>query len=90
MDRIRIQGGLPLHGTIKISGAKNAALPLMAASLLTTETLILTNVPDLADITTLAQLLRELGVTADAGPDDLPMFDAKTPAQKGCFVLRAA
>ncbi len=90
MDRIQIQGGLPLHGTIEISGAKNAALPLMAASLLTPETLILTNVPDLADITTLAQLLRELGVTADAGPGNLPMFDAKTPAKKGCFVLRAA
>ena len=90
MDRIRIQGGLPLHGTIEISGAKNAALPLMAASLLTPETLILTNVPDLADITTLAQLLRELGVTADAGPGNLQMFDAKTPAQKGRFVLCAA
>ena len=48
MDRIRITGGAPLHGVIPISGAKNAALPLMIASLLTDETLELTNVPRLA------------------------------------------
>jgi UDP-N-acetylglucosamine 1-carboxyvinyltransferase len=58
MDRIRIIGGKPLHGTIPISGAKNAALPLMIASLLTEETLELTNVPRLADV---SQLLRILG-----------------------------
>ncbi|HEX8168416.1 MAG TPA: UDP-N-acetylglucosamine 1-carboxyvinyltransferase, partial [Beijerinckiaceae bacterium] len=45
MDRIRITGGAPLNGSIPISGAKNAALPLMIASLLTDETLELTNVP---------------------------------------------
>ena len=50
MDKILIRGGVPLSGTIQIGGAKNAALPLMAASLLTAETLVLTNVPDLADI----------------------------------------
>ena len=50
MDRIRITGGAPLNGSIPISGAKNAALPLMIASLLTDETLELTNVPRLADI----------------------------------------
>jgi UDP-N-acetylglucosamine 1-carboxyvinyltransferase len=63
MDRIRIRGGVPLHGTIAVSGAKNAALPLMAASLLTDETLQLTNLPHLADITTLANLLAQLGVS---------------------------
>ncbi|MGH6954838.1 MAG: UDP-N-acetylglucosamine 1-carboxyvinyltransferase [Alphaproteobacteria bacterium] len=61
MDRIRIKGGAPLRGTIAIGGAKNAALPLMAASLLTDETLELTNVPALADITTLANLLARHG-----------------------------
>ena len=58
MDRIRIKGGRPLEGRIPISGAKNAALPLMIASLLTGETLELRNVPRLADV---AQLLRILG-----------------------------
>lgn len=58
MDRIRIVGGNKLNGTIPISGAKNAALPLMIASLLTDETLILDNVPRLADV---AQLQRILG-----------------------------
>ena len=50
MDRIRIVGGQRLNGTIPISGAKNAALPLMIASLLTRETLTLNNVPRLADV----------------------------------------
>ena len=62
MDRIRIRGGRPLKGEITISGAKNAALPLMAASLLSAETLRLSNLPHLADITTLANLLVQLGV----------------------------
>jgi UDP-N-acetylglucosamine 1-carboxyvinyltransferase len=58
MDRIRIVGGAPLNGRISISGAKNAALPLMIASLLTSETLTLENTPRLADV---AQLKRILG-----------------------------
>jgi UDP-N-acetylglucosamine 1-carboxyvinyltransferase len=62
MDKIRIRGGRPLKGTIPIGGAKNAALPLMAASLLTDETLTLVNIPHLADISTLANLLATLGV----------------------------
>ena len=61
MDRIRIRGGRPLHGTIHVSGAKNAALPLMAACLLTDETVTLSNVPHLADITTMANLLAQHG-----------------------------
>ncbi|MEE9140702.1 MAG: UDP-N-acetylglucosamine 1-carboxyvinyltransferase [Alphaproteobacteria bacterium] len=62
MDKVRIRGGKRLAGTIPISGAKNAALPLMAASLLTEETLTLSNLPHLADISTLADLLMRLGV----------------------------
>ena len=61
MDKIRIKGGVPLEGVIAIGGAKNAALPLMAASLLTPETLVLENVPDLADIATMANLLVQHG-----------------------------
>jgi UDP-N-acetylglucosamine 1-carboxyvinyltransferase len=62
MDRLRIIGDQILSGSVRISGAKNAALPLMAASLLTDHTLILRNVPKVADIDTMAQLLAELGV----------------------------
>jgi len=62
LDRIRISGGQPLHGVIKISGAKNAALPLMIASLLTRETLTLENVPDLADVGRLVRILGHHGV----------------------------
>jgi UDP-N-acetylglucosamine 1-carboxyvinyltransferase len=62
MDRIRIVGGNPLNGTIPISGAKNAALPLMIASLLTTETLTLDNVPRLADVAMLKRILGNHGV----------------------------
>jgi UDP-N-acetylglucosamine 1-carboxyvinyltransferase len=62
MDKIRIIGGQTLSGTIPISGAKNAALPLMAASLLTDGTLTLSNMPYLADIVTMANLLAQHGV----------------------------
>ena len=68
MDRILIRGGQPLRGTIRIGGAKNAALPLMAASLLTEDTLSLSNLPDLVDITTMAKLLGELGVDVARDP----------------------
>jgi UDP-N-acetylglucosamine 1-carboxyvinyltransferase len=62
MDRIRLVGGKRLEGVIPISGAKNATLPLMIASLLTPETLTLTNVPNLADVTLLARILGNHGV----------------------------
>ena len=62
MDRIRIVGGRPLTGTIPISGAKNATLPLMIASLLTDQTLVLDNVPRLADVVLLQRILGNHGV----------------------------
>ena len=62
MDRIRIVGGARLNGTIPISGAKNATLPLMIASLLTEEPLILENVPRLADVIQLQRILGNHGV----------------------------
>src|SRR3954468_11481015 len=62
MDRIRIVGGSKLNGTIPISGAKNAALPLMIAALLTEDTLILDNVPRLADVAQLQRILGNHGV----------------------------
>ncbi len=77
MDRLRIIGGRPLSGKIVIGGAKNAALKLMCASLLTDETLTLDNVPYLADITTMAKLLVQLGAritlhdTSKGGPVEI-------------------
>jgi len=62
MQLIKIRGGIPLKGEIPISGAKNAALPLMTAALLTDDALILTNMPNLADITSLQALLDQHGV----------------------------
>jgi len=62
---LKIQGGAPLKGTVEISGAKNSALPLMVACLLTDKPLTLTNVPNLADIRTITQVLEVLGVTAE-------------------------
>src|SRR5947209_8274376 len=69
MDKILIRGGVPLAGSIAIGGAKNAALPLMAASLLTDEPLVLANLPDLADVTTMANLLVQHGVAVALAGD---------------------
>jgi UDP-N-acetylglucosamine 1-carboxyvinyltransferase len=80
MDQIVIQGGNRLSGEIRISGAKNAALPLMAASLLSAEPLTLTNLPRLADISTISKLLEQHGVSVlevDDGKSGMTMtFDA--------------
>ena len=65
MDRIRIRGGRPLAGEIAIGGAKNAALPLMAAGLLTEQRLALTNVPRLDDIATMSALLSQHGIAVE-------------------------
>ena len=65
MDRIRIRGGKPLNGTIPISGAKNATLPLMTAALLSDGPLVLENTPDLADIATMRALLAQHGLRVE-------------------------
>ncbi|HSQ08595.1 MAG TPA: hypothetical protein VLM84_13035, partial [Chromatiaceae bacterium] len=62
MDKLLITGGTPLHGEVRISGAKNAALPILAATLLTAEPVTLTNVPCLRDIATTKALLGRMGV----------------------------
>src|SRR5499433_3939338 len=67
MDRIRISGGRKLNGSIPISGAKNATLPLMIASLLTDQTLVLENVPRLADVALLQRILGNHGVDVMVG-----------------------
>ena len=70
MDRIRIKGGRQLKGDILISGAKNAALPLMVSAMLSDKSLTLHNVPRLADITTMIQLLRQHGVDVSTIPGE--------------------
>jgi UDP-N-acetylglucosamine 1-carboxyvinyltransferase len=62
MDRLLIQGGVPLRGEIRISGAKNAALPILCAAILTPDTLRVSNVPHLRDVTTVLSLLAQMGV----------------------------
>jgi UDP-N-acetylglucosamine 1-carboxyvinyltransferase len=66
VDKLRIRGGRPLEGEVRVSGAKNAALPIMCAALLTSEPLRLENVPQLMDVRTMAKLLRQMGVEAPA------------------------
>ena len=80
MDSIAIQGGPQLNGTIPISGAKNSALKLMAASILTDQPLLLTNMPRLADTKFLGRLLRELGVEVterDGADGQETLFNAR-------------
>jgi len=62
VDKLLIQGGVPLAGEIRVSGAKNAALPLMCAALLTEDELTLSNVPHLRDVSTMVRLLSQMGV----------------------------
>lgn len=83
MDRIRIRGGHRLDGTIPIGGAKNAALTLMPAALLTDQPLTLTNVPRLADIDSMIALLSQLGVGVNAG------LDGAAPARRLTLHTRA-
>ena len=63
MDKLRMVGGTPLKGEVAIAGAKNAALPILCASLLCDEPITLRNVPDLQDVRTMLKLLQEIGVT---------------------------
>ena len=70
MDRLRVAGGRPLAGEVRVSGAKNAALPVLCAALLTPEPLELENVPRLADVRTLLRLLAGMGVEASARAGD--------------------
>ncbi len=76
MDKLLIQGGRPLSGEVSISGAKNAALPILCASLLTSEPLHLTNVPHLKDISTMLRLLGDMGVGVTLDGVDALVLDA--------------
>ena len=78
MDKLVIEGGEPLKGKVTVSGAKNAALPILCASLLTAEPLTLTNVPRLNDIRTMRSLLSQMGVRIDADEPGVVALDAST------------
>lgn len=69
MDKLIIEGGRPLEGSIRTCGSKNAVLPILAASLLTGETLRITGAPRLADVSTMLDILRDLGAEADQAED---------------------
>jgi UDP-N-acetylglucosamine 1-carboxyvinyltransferase len=83
MDQIRITGGNQLHGNIPISGAKNAALPLMAVCLLSKETLSLSNIPYLADVSSMVTLLASMGVKVEMD-DGLSVGKAKLQTLNLC------
>jgi UDP-N-acetylglucosamine 1-carboxyvinyltransferase len=77
MDRLIIEGGIPLTGEITISGAKNAALPILTAALLTEEPLLVENVPRLNDVTTMLALLAQMGVAIAADNERGVEVDAR-------------
>jgi UDP-N-acetylglucosamine 1-carboxyvinyltransferase len=78
MDKLVIEGGRPLEGEVSVSGAKNAALPILCAALLTREPLVLTNVPQLKDVKTMRSLLSQMGVAQEATAPGSVSLDAET------------
>ena len=98
MDSLEIKGGIPLHGEVEISGAKNAVLPILAATLLTREQCVIRRVPDLEDVRTMCKILESLGATTridgdtvtvqpserDGVPDATPLI-LTTPVEIGFF-----
>src|SRR6476659_1740198 len=71
MESLLIKGGVPLHGEVTVSGAKNAVLPIMAATLLTAEPCVIHRVPDLSDVRFMGQILASLGATVRFEGDTL-------------------
>ncbi len=76
MQKLAIQGGIPLRGEVRISGAKNAALPIMCASLLTADAVQLSNMPDLHDVATMRKLLEQMGVKAETQGSEMLLSGA--------------
>ena len=77
MDSLLIKGGVPLHGEVTISGAKNAVLPIMAATLLTSGKCVIRRVPDLSDVRFMAQILKSLGAEVKVDGDTVTVRAAK-------------
>ena len=76
MKKLVINGGYPLNGSVKISGAKNAALPMMTASILSDCDIVLNGIPDLADVRTMIILLESMGIKANKNHEDSLTFNA--------------
>jgi len=77
MDSLSIKGGVPLHGEVTVSGAKNAVLPIMAATLLTAEPCVIRRVPNLSDVTFMAQILASLGAKVKFDGDTVTLHAGK-------------
>ena len=73
MQKLSIQGGTPLSGEVRVAGAKNAALPILTAALLTASPVRISNVPDLNDVRTMVKLLERMGVKASAGEHEVEL-----------------
>lgn len=88
MDRLRITGGQPLRGEVVISGAKNAALPILCATLLTSDPVAITNVPQLRDVDTTLTLLKQLGVRVEqSSPQTLALCAANVNSLEAPYEL---
>jgi UDP-N-acetylglucosamine 1-carboxyvinyltransferase len=83
MDKLQIQGGVPLEGEVRISGAKNATLPILAGALLTDEPVVVANVPHLKDVTTTVELLGRMGATVTI--DERMRIEVDGSTVKECF-----
>src|SRR6202042_71853 len=83
MDKLQIQGGVPLEGEVRISGAKNATLPILAAALLADDPVMVANVPHLKDVTTTVELLGRMGATVTI--DERMRIEVDGSTVKECF-----
>src|ERR1700745_2468170 len=83
MDKLQIQGGVPLEGEVRISGAKNATLPILAAALLAEDPVVVGNVPHLKDVTTTVELLGRMGATLTV--DERMRIEVDASSVRECF-----
>src|SRR6201985_427021 len=83
MDKLQIQGGVPLEGEVRISGAKNATLPILAGALLADDPVVVANVPHLKDVTTTVELLGRMGATVTI--DERMRIEVEGSTLKECF-----
>ncbi len=83
MDKLQIQGGIPLEGDVRISGAKNATLPILAAALLADDPVVIANVPHLQDVTTTIELLGRMGVSVTI--DEHMHIEVDASSLRECF-----
>ena len=87
MDKLRITGGVPLQGTVAMAGAKNAALPILAAALLTRDEVRLANVPQLADVATMGKLLRGMGANVERSGTEVTLRAAALTSTEAPYEL---